>query len=62
MENWNCSGKCEDQKYGTIPTESHKKKSTLELIGTDQEVWSNTLPSTENVLWFQGEDEEKEEK
>lgn len=39
-----------------------KKKSTLELIGTDQEVWSNTLPSTENVLWFQGEDEEKEEK
>lgn len=39
-----------------------QRKSTLELIGTNQEVWYNTLHSTKNLLWFQGEDEENEEK
>lgn len=33
-----------------------QRKSTLELIGTNQEVWYNTLHSTENLLWFQGEE------
>lgn len=31
-------------------------------MGTNQEVRSNTHPSIENVLWFQGEDQESEEK
>lgn len=37
-------------------------KATLEQIGTDRQVGYNALLSTENLLWFQSEDKENEEK
>lgn len=57
MENWNYPGTHGNQENDIVPTKSHKETNRHWPGG-----WHNTLPSTENLLWFQGEDTENEEK